>query len=352
MLPLRVRVVPLALAAAATGYLLWSTPYHAYEHLYSDAFGLSILQWLNQTWYWTESDLRWLLFGILAVGVLFALAPRLGSRAARPVAIAVGGARTRDDRLEPDGRGRRRRTRPSRPRSSSARCCRRRPTGSTGQTGRARTMFFGKDLSNSYAFWSLEFWNQSIQDVWSVDASAPPPGPTTSPNFLDTDGALDPQLPLDWVVAPPGLVLAGRAVEQAGGLTLYRVPHPIRMASFVSGITLDGWMQQDSRVRPLRAEAGPRDGRTISLDRGAACVDRPARFTFRVSSLRIDDDGQPVAGRLQRVVKAVAPPCKLTLVRIPATAPLRVDATATNLFKAGDGRELAAQVGYTFKPAR
>ena len=34
----------------ATGYLLWSTPYHAYEHLYSDAFGLSILQWLNQTW--------------------------------------------------------------------------------------------------------------------------------------------------------------------------------------------------------------------------------------------------------------------------------------------------------------
>ena len=29
------------------------------------------------------------------------------------------------------------------------------------------------------AFWSLEFWNQSIQDVWSVDASAPPPGPTS-----------------------------------------------------------------------------------------------------------------------------------------------------------------------------
>ena len=177
------------------------------------------------------------------------------------------------------------------------------------------------------------------------------PGPTTSPNFSDTDGALEPQLPLDWVVVATR-ARNGRACGRAGGgLTLYRVPHPIRMASFVSGITLDGWMQQDSRF--VRFAPHPVRGTVvISLDRGAACVDRPARFTFRVSSLRIDDDGQPVAARMQHVVKAIAPPCKLTLVRIPATAPLRVDATATNLFKAGDGRELAAQVGYTFEPAR
>src|SRR5205085_8453839 len=142
-------------------------------------------------------------------------------------------------------------------------------------------------------------------DVWSVDASAPPPGPTTSPNFSGTDGAFDPQLPLDWVVAPPGLVLAGRPVEQAGGLTLYRVPHPIRMTSFVSGITLDGWMQQESRY--VRFAPRPVPGTvTVSLSRTAACVDRPARFTFRVSTLRIDEHRQPVADRLQRVVRAVA----------------------------------------------
>ncbi len=90
----------------------------------------------------------------------------------------------------------------------------------------------------------------------------------------------------------------------------------------------------------------------ISLDRAAACVDRPARFTFRVSSLRIDDDGQPVAGRRQRIVKAVAPPCKLTLVRSRRRRPCASTPTATNLFKAGDGRELAAQVAYSFEPAR
>ena len=39
-------------------------------------------------------------------------------------------------------------------------------------TGRARTMYIGQSLGGSNAFWSVEFWNQSIQDVWSVDASA------------------------------------------------------------------------------------------------------------------------------------------------------------------------------------
>ena len=45
------------------------------------------------------------------------------------------------------------------------------PTGRA--TGRARTMYIGQSLGGSNAFWSSEFWNQSIKDVWSVDASAP-----------------------------------------------------------------------------------------------------------------------------------------------------------------------------------
>jgi hypothetical protein len=350
VLPLRIRIVPLALAAAATGYLIWSTPYHAYEHLYSDAFGLSILQWLNQTWYWTESDLRWLLLGILALGVLLGLAPRLAPRAGRTIAVTtlLLALATIAWNLTGEISAANQAIAPARFQRSLLPIP---PDWIDRQTGRARTLFLGKSLSNSYAFWSLEFWNQSIQDVWSVDASAPPPGPTTSPDFRGTDGALSPQLPDDWVVAPPEIVMAGPVVERAGGLDLYRVPHPIRMTSFVSGITLDGWMQQESRYvrfapKPVRGTV------TISLSRTAACVDRPARFTFRVSTLRIDEHRQPVADRVQRVVKAVAPPCKLTLVRFPATAPFRIDATATHLFKAGDGRELAAQVAYAFKPSR
>ena len=350
VLPLRLRLVPLALAAAATGYLLWTTPYHAYEHLYSDAFGLSILQWLNQTWYWTESDLRWLLLGILALGVLLGLAPRLAPRAGRALAVVtlVLALATIAWGLTGELSAAHQAIAPAKFQRSLLPIP---PDWIDRRTGRARTLFLGKSLANSYAFWSLEFWNQSIQDVWSVDASAPPPGPTTSPDFEGTDGALRPQLPDDWVVAPPEIVMDGRVVERAGGLDLYRVPHPIRMKSFVSGITLDGWMQQQSRYirfapKPVRGTV------TISLSRTAACVDRPALFTFRVSTLRIDEHRQPVADRLQRVVKAVAPQCKVTLVRFQATAPFRIDATATHLFRADDGRDLAAQVAYAFVPSR
>ena len=34
-------------------------------------------------------------------------------------------------------------------------------------------MFIGEAFGDPNAFWTLEFWNQSIQDVWSVDGTAP-----------------------------------------------------------------------------------------------------------------------------------------------------------------------------------
>ena len=52
--------------------------------------GLSILQWLNQNWFWTISDLRWLLYGILALSVLFALSLRYVSQTPRALAITAG----------------------------------------------------------------------------------------------------------------------------------------------------------------------------------------------------------------------------------------------------------------------
>src|SRR5262249_48688003 len=92
----RFKIVPWALATAATAYLIATTPYHAYEHLYSDAFGLAILEWLNRTWYMTNPGLKRLLFGILVLTVVAGLAsdllrrrsPRRGFRLA---AVAVGG---------------------------------------------------------------------------------------------------------------------------------------------------------------------------------------------------------------------------------------------------------------------
>ncbi|MGH3003912.1 MAG: hypothetical protein ACRDM1_14835 [Gaiellaceae bacterium] len=352
----RPRPVPVVLAACAVGYLLQTTPYHAYEAYYSDAPGYSILQWLNQTWYWTNTDLHRLLFGVLIFGVLYAAAVWRAPRLRRPrltaaltaltaaIGVAVVGWNLTGEIAAANGS------------AAPARFYRSLlptpPDWVDRETGRARTMFIGQSLGDSSVFWSLEFWNQSIQDVWSVDASAPPPGPATTPNFLRTDGAVDPQLPIDWVLAQPAIRMIGTIREQAGGLNLYHVPHPIRIASFVSGITPDGWMQERSSF--IRFAPRPLDGTvTVSLSRTASCgAIAPGRFTFRVSSLRIDPNGQPAAGKLQKIEHGVvrSTPCEQRTVTFRARAPFRIDASAAGLFKAGDGRELAAQVGYSFKP--
>ncbi len=347
----RVRIIPTVLATGATGWLLWSTPYHAYEHLYSDAYGLSILQWLNQTWYWTVTDLRWLLFGILAAGAALAAATRLAPHAHRVVATvaAVLGVAIIAWNLTGEISAANQSVSPGRSELSRIPTP---PDWIDRATGRARTLFIGKALANSDSLWTLEFWNQSIQDVWSVDATAPPPGPVTTPNFLRTDGALDPQLPVDWAVTPPEIAMIGKIAESAGGLNLYRVPHPIRAQSFVTGITADGWMQDASRF--VRFAPHPVDGMvSISISRGAACgASIPTtRFTFRVSRLGIDSDGQPVPRATEAFVRTRVAQCASTVLHVPARAPFRIDAKATGLFKAGDGRELAAFVAYTFTPS-
>ena len=349
----RPRPVPLALATGAVGWLLWSTPYHAYEHLYSDAFGLSILQWLNQTWAFTNTDLKWLLFAILAGGVAFAALLWLGATRVVAVATAVLGLAIVGWNLTGEISAASQAVAPAKSQRSRLPTP---PDWIDRATGRARTMFIGKSLSGSELFWTLEFWNQSIQDVWSVDASAPPPGPSVTPDFQGVDGAVTPQLADQWAVAQPQITMAGRLAEQAGGLDLYRLAHPIRIISFTSGITPDGWMVEGAPTSFVRFAAQPTAGvLTISASRSAAgaCGDlSPSRFTFRISTLRIDDHAQPVPGPIQRVERTTvrSNPCEQKSLRINAEAPLRVDGTVIGSFHAGDGRNLAAQVGYSFTP--
>ena len=67
----RARPIPVLLSAAAVWYLIDTTPYHNTEHFYSDAPGLSILQWLNRKpFYFTTTDAHRLLLGILIGSVV------------------------------------------------------------------------------------------------------------------------------------------------------------------------------------------------------------------------------------------------------------------------------------------
>ena len=81
-------------------------------------------------------------------------------------------------------------------------------------TGRESTLFVGQGIGNSNAFWSIEFWNQSIHDVWTVDGSSPGLGQTWTPNFGRVDGEVSgPRISDRWGVAPASITLAGKPKE-------------------------------------------------------------------------------------------------------------------------------------------
>jgi len=350
-------VLPLVAAAAATAYLLGSTPYHAYEHFYSDAPGLAILQWLNRTWAFTVSDLQWLLFGILAFGILLALAiaahDRTTNRVARQAvmalisasAIAVVAWNLTGEVTAANSSNSFAKTIVSLPSP---------PDWIDRATGRQRTVFVGQELGNSNAFWSIEFWNQSIQDVFTVDGSSPGLGRTWTPNFADVDGEVSaPRVSDRFGVAPRNITLAGRPVELAGGLQLYELDQPIRITSFTSGISSDGWMGDHSSF-VVFGKPNARPGTVlVTASRLASCGEiAPARLTIRLSRLRIDGNEQPAAGRLLAVKRLVvrSNPCEQGAVRIQARPPFRIDVGATGFFRPADGRTLSVQIGYAFTP--
>ncbi|MFL5963546.1 MAG: hypothetical protein ACJ757_11720 [Gaiellaceae bacterium] len=360
----RARVLSVLVAAASVWYLLDTTPYHNTEHFYSDAPGLSILQWLNQTWYFTTTDARRLVFGILVGSALLAILRevalrrgglrRVGAAAGALLAILVVGWNLTGEIAAANASNSFSHTYVALPTP---------PDWIDRTTARARTMFIGQSLGGSAAFWSLEFWNQSIGDVWAVDGSAPEPGPTTTPNYLDLSGAVDPQLPLDWIVAAPGVDPVGTPVQTVGGLRLFHVKHPIRIADAEGLVSPDAaWMSTNAWYYRFTS-AGTKPGfAVITLSRAAACgAYRPSRIAIKLSRLRLTKppDSQPVAGRLLAVRKVTirSNPCDTQVVRIPARTPYRIDVSAVGTFQPSqyDLRQLSAQISFGFeapKPKR
>ena len=300
----RARVIPVLLSAAAVWYLVDTTPYHNTEHFYSDAPGLSVLQWLNRKpFYFTTTDAHRLLLGILIGSVvLMALREvarrrgalrRLALPAAALLALAIVGWNLTGEISAANA---------SNSFSDSLRGVLPTPPDWIDQaTGRARTMYIGQSLGGSNAFWSVEFWNQSIMDVWSVDASAPGPGPTVTPNYRDLTGAVDPQLPIEWVVATPGVDPAGELRETVGGLRLFHVRRPIRIADAQGGLSPDAaWMSTASFYYHFAPKGRQPGTATVSLSRAAACGG--------VSAVASDDQAVDAAHQRRRAARGGAAP--------------------------------------------
>ncbi|HEY4346022.1 MAG TPA: hypothetical protein VGM80_00405 [Gaiellaceae bacterium] len=217
-------------------------------------------------------------------------------------------------------------------------------------TGRAPTTFLGGGvpLQDAGPVWLTEFWNRSIDHVFAVDDSAPPPGPIAAPYFLSIDGRLADYTGDRYTVAGAGIVLDAPVVAVNPPFTLYSTPTPWRVESEVHNITGDGW-----GLNPFRYSYFPRGGPgVIKVELSRTGYNNPAappgRATIEVGTVKLDSNGDPAFGRVVSIIHAMVPNGGKVVVPVHvASTPATVSVTVTPTIE-GDPRQLAAQPSFSF----
>jgi hypothetical protein len=225
-------------------------------------------------------------------------------------------------------------------------------------TGGEPTLYIGQQINDVNPIFLLEFWNYSIDKVWSLDGTAPVP--SLSPDLGAPDGSLSPDPGVNWVVTGNGVEVVGERVgEPHGGMTLFHVKPPVRFRYAQNGVSTDGWMGAHASFSQYAPDQGVSRGfaRVLLSRQGACGANIPtADVVVRVGTIAVREH-QPGFGRIQEVVHRKLKPCALEPVVVRATVPYHVDVTVSPTFvpakidpSSGDVRELGAQVRFDFLP--
>jgi hypothetical protein len=217
---------------------------------------------------------------------------------------------------------------------------------------------FTADLEpNPHLLWQTEFWNRSVGDVYGLDAADPTSVPVVATTVdalgrivRTPDGGL---LAPRYVVAQPGLDIAGEQVVADGRLVLHRVSSPLRLESQVDGLSSDGWTGPQaslSQYEPL--PGGARRMRVRVSRAGWTGADVPGRVTITAGSLRLTDGvptlGRPTATREWTVHSGQTRTFDLPVPR----APFRVEVSVAPTFSPAqfgqtDTRQLGVQLAFS-----
>jgi hypothetical protein len=359
--------VAIGVSAGFVLYLLLTTPYEMGQDISYNAPGLAILQQANRYLRLDVTGAKIGLVALLALSVALLLAPRLLRRGVGGLAAAVAvgivvwnftgelsfaGASNRSaDRFVDNIR---------------------RPfTWVDDTTGGRPTLYLGQQMADPNGEWLLEFWNPHslIGPVWSLDGTAPGPGPTLTPDPSLPDGALshDPHFP--YVVEERGINVVGRVVathEHVAGGSLQRwrlvqIRPPLRLESFVTGLYADGWAGASSAYTHFGSGRAGGRVRVVVSRREWGGPDKFGNVTLKVGPIVIGDDMQPHVGE-PAVVKHFKIHSKgEETLRFPVPSPrFRVEVTISPTFRPGelspqttsDNRDLGAKISYAFLPRK
>jgi hypothetical protein len=353
-------------SAAFVLYLLLTTPYEMGQDISYNAPGLAILQQANRYLQLDHTGAKVGLLAILGLSVALLLTPRFLRRGAVWVAagvavallawnftgeLAFAGASNRaSDRFVDNIR---------------------RPfTWVDDATGGKSTLYLGQQMSDPNGEWLLEFWNPHslVGPVWSLDGTAPGPGPTLTPDPELPDGALshDPHYP--YVVEERGMNVVGSVVAThehvAGGSPqrwrLVKITPPLRLRDFATGQYADGWSGSDSTY--TRFSSGETGGHVrIVVSRPWGGQDVVGHVTVRLGPIVIGDDLQPHVGTPATVKRFDLHANGVKTLLLPAPGPhFRVEVNVTPTFRPhelspltdSDNRDLGAKISYTYVPPR
>ena len=348
------RFFALAASAVVALYVLLTTPYELDKFPYYDAPGLAIAALPNRLWRWEPDRIEQALVLVLALSIAVLVARSLvGGRRAAMLAAAAGalvlGWNVTAEIYASEGQS-----------DFSQRLHANAPQPVNWldeATDGEPALYLGDAIDDANGIHLLEFWNRSLKQVWSLDGSAPGPGPTLTPNLVSADGALSHDLGYRWVVAENDADVVGTRVgEPHGSLQLYRLDGPLRLISSRSGISGDGWMGATAAFNQYASAANQRGFAKVLLSRVASCgPDKPGQVTVRVGTVVVGPKKQPALGRVFEEQEGVIHQCKALPFLIPAKVPFRVEVTIEPTFSpheldpnSGDVRRLGARPEFGF----
>ena len=351
-------------AGAVVTYLVSATPTKLDQYPYYEAHGLSILALANRELSWTAERIDTWLPALAAVStlVLIALTP-LGRRAGRSASAVSAGLAVLV--LAWNLTGEIAAANGEHDFSSRMALNLTKPNDWVDRATRdGSVVIVGQQVTDPTGLWLTEFWNRSVQKVWSVDrfAPAPGPGPTLTPDLASQDGTLTPSPGTGFALALNGVALQAPTVKRFGTTILYSLAGgPMKLAYSQDGVYSDGWMGRSSSYNRFTARTdGPGKAR-VDLSRAGFCTQTaiPGGVIVRLGTLAIGDDRQPRIGtETARQVLRVRPCAEGSQsLRLPVPAgPWRVEVTADTFVPAevdpslSDRRELGVQIAFGFEP--
>jgi len=347
----------------AWAFTAWLVLYYGYQldFPYFEAPGFGVATLANRAWHWDQPTIRIALAVACAVLLAMILAP---ARARRPVLmLAVAATLTWMLAGEIES------SRGAAIQSQNYANNMPQPFNWIDRATHGDDVtFMGQEISSGEALGVnlMEFWNRSVKHIWSLDGSAPGPGPTLTPDLQNRVGALTHDPGFKYVVSTNGVNIVGTTVASKPGLTLRRIDHhPWMIQETLYKVTNDGWIsayQSTETALGRFAYFGPERAPGtlhVTVGRAGFCpTSAPStHVTVRIGPVALDEQRAPYVAHAQKTERFTLPNCTSRSISLTATPPLAVQVTAFPTFVPrqygiGDDRHLGAQVRFSFSPKR